>query len=207
MFSFFRKRPFASGVAAALVLVLFGMAAAMTVTQFPYGISTNQVYTWSTSNAWVGSYYMQLPTLTGNDTFAGIGTAQTFTNKTLTTPVIASLYQDAGKTKLVTFPAQSITVPGTVINNCATTSTCSATNISSTSKVVMGSVALLSASPSAVTVTGMPAFTSSSSFVCTATDATAALAVKVVNATSASITLTSSGNSNTDTVNYICVGN
>jgi hypothetical protein len=31
-------------------------------------------------------------------------TTQTLTNKTLTTPVIASLYQDAGKTKLMTIP-------------------------------------------------------------------------------------------------------
>ncbi len=31
-------------------------------------------------------------------------TAQTLTNKTLTTPVVASLYQDAGKTKLMTMP-------------------------------------------------------------------------------------------------------
>lgn len=35
---------------------------------------------------------------------------ETLTNKTLTTPIIASLYQDAGKTKLITFPAVSDTV-------------------------------------------------------------------------------------------------
>lgn len=38
------------------------------------------------------------------DTFVMCDTAQTLTNKTLTTPVIASIYQDAGKTKLMTLP-------------------------------------------------------------------------------------------------------
>ena len=36
---------------------------------------------------------------------ADLSTAQTLTTKTLTTPVIASFYQDAGKTKLMTTPA------------------------------------------------------------------------------------------------------
>ena len=38
-------------------------------------------------------------------TVAGVTEAQTLTNKTLTTPVIASFYQDAAKTKLMTVPA------------------------------------------------------------------------------------------------------
>lgn len=38
------------------------------------------------------------------DTFVVLDTAQTLTNKTLTTPVVVSLYQDAGKTKLMTVP-------------------------------------------------------------------------------------------------------
>lgn len=38
------------------------------------------------------------------DTYAFVTLAQTFANKTLTTPVIASFYQDAGKTKLMTTP-------------------------------------------------------------------------------------------------------
>ena len=38
------------------------------------------------------------------DTFCMIDTAQTLTLKTLTTPVVASFYQDAGKTKLMTVP-------------------------------------------------------------------------------------------------------
>jgi hypothetical protein len=45
-----------------------------------------------------------LPLLAGDDTFVFSSFIQTMTNKTLTTPVIASIYQDAGKTKLMTLP-------------------------------------------------------------------------------------------------------
>jgi hypothetical protein len=38
------------------------------------------------------------------DTFVMNDTAATLTNKTLTTPIVASFYQDAGKTKLMTTP-------------------------------------------------------------------------------------------------------
>lgn len=42
-----------------------------------------------------------LATVAGNVTLTG---TETLTNKTLTTPVVASVYQDAGKTKLMTIP-------------------------------------------------------------------------------------------------------
>ena len=45
-----------------------------------------------------------LPLLAGNDEFVFKDFTQTLTLKTLTTPIIASLYQDAGKTKLMTVP-------------------------------------------------------------------------------------------------------
>jgi len=45
-----------------------------------------------------------LPLLAGNDEFVFKNFTQTLTLKTLTTPIIASLYQDAGKTKLMTVP-------------------------------------------------------------------------------------------------------
>jgi hypothetical protein len=53
-------------------------------------------------------------TETHGATGAVVGTTntQTLTNKTLTTPVVATLYQDAGKTKLITFPAASDTLVG-----------------------------------------------------------------------------------------------
>jgi hypothetical protein len=92
-------------------------------------------------------------------------------------------------------------ISGSTAQDCGTTTTCSATNISATVKIVKGSVAL---STGTATITGIsPAFTSSSSFVCTGTDGTSAAAVKIVNASSSSITITGTG---TDTVNYICSG-
>jgi hypothetical protein len=53
-------------------------------------------------------------TETHGATGAIVGTTntQTITNKTLTTPIIATLYQDAGKTKTITFPAASTTLVG-----------------------------------------------------------------------------------------------
>jgi hypothetical protein len=45
-----------------------------------------------------------LPLLSANDEFTFLAHTQTLTNKTLTTPIIASFYQDAGKTKLMTTP-------------------------------------------------------------------------------------------------------
>jgi hypothetical protein len=56
----------------------------------------------------------------------------------------------------------------------------------------------------AVTLTGSAAFTTSSSYRCTATDATAASAVRVNQASGSSVTFTGTG---TDVINFVCVGN
>jgi hypothetical protein len=92
-----------------------------------------------------------------------------------------------------------------------TTSTAAGTGIGSRVIVHSGTVALASASPSTVTVTGFsPAFTSTSTFSCFAspTGATAAIAaagVAVTLASSSSVTFTGP-NTVTTVINYSCIG-
>lgn len=75
-------------IAVMLLVIMAVVCHAQTVSQFPNGISTGKVYDYNTSTGWVGSYYMDIPTLTANDTFVGADTTQTLTNKTLTSPTI-----------------------------------------------------------------------------------------------------------------------
>ena len=68
--------------------------------------------------------------------------------------------------------------------------------------------ALNGASPAIATVTAMPAFTSSSSYVCTAnvnsaSASTHVLAINYVSATSVTFT---AANGATDLVSYVCIG-
>lgn len=108
-----------------------------------------------------------------------------------------------------TFPATAITVPGTVVTNCGTANACSATTVSATSKVVVGVTAALDgASPSVAAVTGMPAFTSSSSYVCTANPigSAASTVVVAVNRVSATAVTFTGPNGATATLAYTCIG-
>lgn len=88
------------------------------------------------------------------------------------------------------------------VTSCGTTTTCSASALT-TPQVVVGSVAL---SAGTATITGIsPAFTSTSTFFCTSTDATDATKTSnVVPASASSITATGTG---TDVIAYICAGN
>lgn len=90
-----------------------------------------------------------------------------------------------------------------IIENCGTLVACAIT-IPSSPITVYGTAAASSATT--VTLTGLP-FTSTTSYVCTATDqTTAANAVfKMANASASSSVITDS-NSNSDTFSYICVG-
>lgn len=167
-----------------------------------------------------------------SDTVMTLASAQTVTGvKTLELPVVADA-TDATKTaqfslsgattgtkstltfaqtvnRVITFPDAAITVPGTVTNNCATANACSATNVSATAKIVVGITAALNgASPAIATVTGMPAFTSSSSYVCTANvnSASASTHVLAINYVSSSSVTFTGANGATDTVSYSCIG-
>lgn len=85
--------------------------------------------------------------------------------------------------------------------SCATTTTC-ANTVVGTPRFVRGTVALAAG---AAVVSGIsPAFTSTSTFNCTATDTTAAAAVSVAMTSASSITF---AGTSTDTISYLCVGN
>ena len=105
---------------------------------------------------------------------------------------------------------------GPLVTSCGTAAAgsaavCAGSTIKAASKMVVGTSALLSASPSAVTITAMPAFTSATSYTCTLTPtgATAAiaaggLAFTGVSATSFTVT---GPNTVTTPFSYLCVGN
>lgn len=92
--------------------------------------------------------------------------------------------------------------------SCGTTTAC-ANTANGSNFMVFGSVALSSGTPSTATITGIsPAFTSSATYFCQATEVTNAAnnLLKVVNVSGSSFTITGP-NTVTDTVNYNCVGN
>lgn len=84
--------------------------------------------------------------------------------------------------------------------SCGTTTTCSASTLSAP-HALFGSVALTAGS---AVVTGIPAWTSTSTFVCTCQDASARNACGIANTSTTSITVSGTG---TDTIGYQCSGN
>ena len=96
------------------------------------------------------------------------------------------------------------TATTTQMYTCGTTTTCTPVQLTSP-RTVWGTVALTAGS---ATVSGMTAWSSTTSFVCSGTDQTGATptAVKIVNTSATSITVSVTG-SVTDTVSYTCVGN
>jgi len=93
-----------------------------------------------------------------------------------------------------------------LVQFCGTTATCSATAQTS-AQVVYGSVALNNASPSLATLTGIsPAFTSTATYNCVATNNTTATnAVKITKVSASSFTITGP-NTVVDVISYECVG-
>ncbi len=113
-------------------------------------------------------------------------------------PAFTDISGSATKTQVPTAPA---------LQYCGTTTTCGHT-VETAGQVVYGTVALNGASPSVSAVTGIsPAFTSSSTFVCTAiSGTTATTTVKVTYVSGSAVTFTGA-NGLTDALSYICVGN
>lgn len=91
-------------------------------------------------------------------------------------------------------------------HSCGTTTTC-ANTANGSNRIIFGSVALSSGTPSTATVASITPFTSSSSYFCVVTNTTSqANPLKVANVSSSSFTITGP-NTVTDTVNYQCIGN
>lgn len=107
--------------------------------------------------------------------------------------------------RVVTFPDAAITVPGTITTDCGSSATCATpTTRSSTAKIVVGTIAFSAATTA--TVSGIsPAFTSSSSYTCYASDPSHSYTITISNVSSSSFTITA-GTSNSDTWSYQCVG-
>lgn len=93
------------------------------------------------------------------------------------------------------------------IQDCGTTSTCSATLLNG-GQIVKGSAPLVSGTPSTVTITGIsPAFTSSASYVCAlGSQSTLTAPPSVANVSGSSFTITGPASS-TAVINYVCAGN
>jgi hypothetical protein len=84
--------------------------------------------------------------------------------------------------------------------SCGTTTSCANTPHGS-NRMIFGTVRL---SAGTATISGInPAFTSTESYVCTATDQSSALAVKIANASNSSFTI---GGNGTDVIGYQCIG-
>jgi hypothetical protein len=154
----------------------------------------------------------------------GTGNVVLTTSPTLVTPVLGaatgtSLSVSGSLTSTVatgTAPivvTSTTTVPNLTVSNhptvqfCGTTTTCSHTAESSP-KIVFGSAALVSGTPSTATITGIsPAFTATADYVCTVTGQSAATTslYSVANVSASSFTITGPATTTT-VINYVCVG-
>lgn len=120
---------------------------------------------------------------------------------------IGFLYSDNTNYLMPVVPTLPVIQKLPTVQACGTTSSCAATS-QSNAQIVYGSAALVSGAPSTVTITGIsPAFTSSSSYICTVaaqSGATAAL-LSVANVSGSSFTITGPATSTT-VINYHCIG-
>lgn len=109
-------------------------------------------------------------TATHGATGAIVGTTntQTLTNKTLTTPIVASLYQDADKTLLVTIPAATDTLVGKATTDTLTNKTFDTAGTGNVFKINGTAISAVTGSGSVVLATS-PSLTTPTLGVATAT--------------------------------------
>ncbi len=122
---------------------------------------------------------------------------------TTATATTFSFAQTAART--VTFPDASITIPGTILTDCGSSASCATpTTRSSTMKVVTGTIAFSSSTTAAVSGIS-PAFTSATSYSCSAYDGSHAYTWLFTTQSGTGFTITA-GTSNSDVWAYSCVG-
>ena len=106
--------------------------------------------------------------------------------------------------RTATFPDASITVSGITLTSCSTSASCASPAVESTvGKIVTGTTAF--SSSTTLAITGMPAFTSITSFSCYASDPTHAYTWTAANQSSTAVTFTA-GTSNSDSWQWSCIG-
>lgn len=74
----------------AIILMVAAIAYAQTVNRQIYGVATPGLYKYDLATNTQDAYLLAVPTLTGNDTFVGLTSTQTLTNKGLSSPLITS---------------------------------------------------------------------------------------------------------------------
>jgi len=173
--------------------------------------------TWTTTGT-AATCTVAVQTSSDNISFSTVGTAQTCTSSgaywvnataaNFTRVNITAFTASGANTPSIAFTlAESLgAVPVYSITNCGTTTTCTpnATLSNPQIKIVVGTCT--AAAATTCTVTAMPAFTSTTSYVCNVTDQTTAAngALKAANVSSSSFTITTASSS--DTFSYVCVG-
>jgi hypothetical protein len=129
-----------------------------------------------------------------------------------TAAITTTLATTSTMARTVTLPDASITVPGDVTQTCGTAAAgsaavCAETNISTTAKFVVGTVAMDGATPSIAAITSMPSFTSTTSYACVVTGQTVTTdTFKAINVSATAFTITGPAAS-VSVVSYLCAGN
>lgn len=143
-----------------------------------------------------GAIMFSVPLVAGNPTTTGWGNAER-----------GGLYFNSTSNIARYWDGTILRDFGPRVMDCGTTATCANTN-STGVRILTGSVALSSGTPSTATVGSIsPAFTSTASYRCTAVEGTTATnnLLKIVNTSTSSFTITGP-DTISDVIHYLCVG-